>query len=71
LRVDPLKLDQQQEPGAALDQRGDPRHSLAQQQVAFPMAGHRPVISLSRPLADVHDAGQLAASIAAQSSMGL
>ena len=44
----------------ALDQGPDCAGSLAEDQVAFPMAGRRPVGRLGRSLADVDDVAQLA-----------
>ena len=44
-------------PGGALDQGADLRLArLPGDQVAFPVPGHRPVLRLGRPLADVHHA---------------
>ncbi len=45
--------DEHQEPGGSLHQGGDRAHVLAEDQVAFPVSGHRPVLGLCWPLGDV------------------
>jgi hypothetical protein len=47
----------------ALHQRHHRRWPLAQQQVAPPVARHRPVLGLRRPLADQHDVAELTAAL--------
>ena len=50
------QMHEQDEAGVALHQGGDRGALLrAHDQVAFPMAGHRPVLGLRRPFADQHD----------------
>ena len=39
------------------------RHPLAEEQVAFPVAGHRPVVGLGGPFADVERAAELALAV--------
>jgi len=49
------QVDQQHVAGCALDQGADRRCPVgADDQVAFPVTGHRPVLDLGRPVAD-HD----------------
>jgi hypothetical protein len=36
---------------------------LPSQQVAFPVARHRPILGLGRPLADQHDVAELTAAL--------
>jgi hypothetical protein len=62
--LDAADFDQQQEPAPPLDQGGDRGAVLAQQQVAFPVAGDRSVLGFGGALADVHHAHQLAAAAA-------
>jgi hypothetical protein len=52
--------DQHDEAGFAFDERGDGVHSLAEQQVAFPVAGHGPVVGFGGPLPNVDRAAELA-----------
>ena len=47
--------DQHQEPGRAFDQGRDRAHALAEDQVAFPVTGHRAVLGFGRAFADVED----------------
>jgi len=50
-------VQQQHVTGGALDQGADRRPAvLADQEIAFPVAGHGPVIGLGGPLADHHHA---------------
>src|SRR5215213_7619400 len=51
------KMEQQREAGCALDQGADSRAAKAQDEVAFPVPGHRPIGSFGRTLAD-HDLGR-------------
>jgi hypothetical protein len=51
--------DQGEVAAGPLHQRHHRRWSLAQQQVAFPVARHRPILGLRRPLADQHDLAEL------------
>jgi hypothetical protein len=44
------QADEHQVARGTLDQGGDRGHALAEQQVAFPVTGHRPVGRLGRPL---------------------
>ncbi len=48
------QVQEQHEPGAAFHQGADRRVTRADDQVAFPVPGHRPVIGLGWPLADHH-----------------
>ena len=56
--------EQQAEPGGALGQHPDLGAGGAQQQVAFPVAGHGPVAGLGGPLGDVDPVGELARAVA-------
>jgi hypothetical protein len=47
-------VQQYREAGRALDQRPDRRAVEAEDQVAFPVAGHGTIVRLGRPLADHH-----------------
>src|SRR5512135_1764600 len=46
------QVQQHDEPGAALDQGADRRAAQADDEIALPMSGHRPVLSLGRALAN-------------------
>ncbi|HMD12131.1 MAG TPA: hypothetical protein VKG90_07335 [Marmoricola sp.] len=48
---------------ASLDQHGDRAHLLAEDEVAFPMTGHRAVLDFSGAFADVHDPGPTATTV--------
>ena len=55
------QADEHHEPARAFDQGGHGAHALAEEQVAFPVAGHRPVLGLGGSLTDVDGASELAA----------
>ena len=59
------EVQQHREPGRALNQRPDRGTPHSQDEVTFPVAWHRPVVSLGRALGD-HDLGadELAAPLA-------
>ena len=51
------------EAALAFDEGGDGGHAFAEEQVAFPMAGHGPVVRLGGPFADVERAAELALAV--------
>ena len=55
--------DEQQVAGGPLDQGGDRAHAAAEDQVAFPVAGHRAVLGFGWSFADVHDPRPGAATV--------
>ena len=54
LRVFAFQLHQHHVSRLALDQRRDLAVAAAEDQVSFPMTGHRPILDRSGPLADRH-----------------
>ena len=62
--------DEHQEPGGAFDQGGDRAHALAEDQVAFPVTGHRPVLGLGRPFGDVQDVRPATAAVGQPDALG-
>src|SRR5947209_19711758 len=64
------QLDEHDESGLAFDQGGDLAVAGAQQQVAFPVSGHGPILDLGRAFSDRDCVDDLAAAVAS-SSVGL
>jgi hypothetical protein len=57
------RLDQDHEPGRPLHQGRDRAHLFAEDQVSFPVPGHRSVFCFGRAFGDVQDARPVAATI--------